>query len=239
MVANIMNQMRYIVLPTAVIILSLILSSCQLLTGYKKIEKAESADNWSEHIMPIDGEVNIACAGTYHCEITKIDKISVISTETHLPVDPTMLVSLTSADGIPYKKLNKSQQAQMQLDMAPLADNKSIKIVPLSASGMAGLINYYARVKPIKREVHVNFYPENNSDYVERFAMIHEFKQPGTYTLQAYRQKSTQDKDSVLDSASPSPLCIDLLQDNQLKRRFCKQLDVESQGEFVEDGRAV
>lgn len=230
-----MNNMHYFVLPTTAIVFSLLLSSCQLLTGYNQIDKAERAEVWSGKIMPMNDEVNIACAGTYHCEITKIDKTLVISTDTHRPFDISMLVSISNADGVPYAKLSKREQVKMQKDTIPLVDNKSVVIVPLSASSLPNLVNYYARVKPIKREIHVNYYPENNTGYVERFAIIHEFKEPGTYMLQAYRHKSSEDKGSLLDSASPSPLCIDLLQDNQLKRRFCKRSDNESQGEFVEN----
>jgi len=229
-----MNKKRFAVFTSTIVATSLLLSGCQLLTGYQKIDEAENATAWAGQVIPINDEVNIACAGTYHCEITKIDKTSVISTDTHKPVDLTMLVSMSNADGIPYAKLSKREQAQMQVDTLPLVDNKSVKIVPLSASGMPGLINYYARVKPIKREVHINFYPENNVDYVERFALIDEFKASGTYLLRAYRRKSPQNNGSLLDTASPEPLCIDLLKDNLLQRRFCKQLDTDNQGEFVE-----
>lgn len=228
-----MNKKRYAIFTSTAIAISL-LSGCQSLSGYKKIEDAQSAALWSGQVIPMTGEVNIACAGTYHCEITQIDKTPVISADTHQPVDSTMLVSMSSADGVPYAELNERERAQLQMNTIPLMNNNSIKIVPLSASGMKGLINYYARVKPIKREVHVNFYPENNLGYVERFAMIDEFKESGTYLLQAYRQKQSEDDGSLLESASPAPLCIDLLKDDLLQRRFCKQLDMDSQGEFVE-----
>lgn len=229
-----MNKKRFAVFTSTIMAVSFLLSGCQILTGYQQIDEAENATAWAGEIIPIIDEVNIACAGTYHCEITQIDKTPVISTDTHKPVDLTMLVSMSNADGIPYAKLSKREQAQMQVDTIPLVNQKSIKIVPLSASGMPGLINYYARVKPIKREIHVNFYPENNADYVERFALIDEFKEPGTYLLRAYRQKSPKDNGSLLNAASPEPLCIDLLKDNILQRRFCKQLDTANQGEFVE-----
>ena len=65
-------------------------------------------------------------------------------------------------------------------------------------------------VKPAKREVHVNFYPENNVGYVERFAMIHDFVDAGTYQLRAYQKKSSDNSGSLLETASPEPLCIEL-----------------------------
>ena len=223
-----MNKKRIVVFTSAAVATSLLLSGCQLLTGYQQIDKAENAERWAGKIEPIAGEVNIACAGTYHCEIMQIDQTLVIAPDTHKPVDPAML----SIEQVDYDNIVNSKSSNI---IAPLKSQKSVKIVPLSASGMPGMTNYYARVKPAKREVHINFYPENNIGYVERFAMIHEFVQPDTYLLRAYRKKSNQDTGSLLDTASPNPLCIDLIQGDSIKRQFCKQMNTESQGEFVEN----
>ncbi|TXD97601.1 hypothetical protein ES754_01015 [Psychrobacter frigidicola] len=240
-----MNKKRYAAFTSMAVAASLLsllaLSGCQSLTGYQQIDQAENAESWAGKIKPVAGEVNIACLGTYHCEITQIDQTLVIAPDSHKPVNAAMLANISGSSGLNNAKPNKGAQAQtlnktapVDIDMTPLLNQKSVKVVPLSASGMKGLTNYYVRVKPAKREVHLNFYPENNVGYVERFAMIHEFMQPGIYHLRAYRQKSPQATGSLLDTASPEPLCIDLLQDSSLVRRFCKQLDTEHQGEFVE-----
>lgn len=234
-----MNKKSFAVLTTTAVAASLLLSGCQLLTGYQQIDTAENADAWAGKINPIAGEVNIACAGTYHCEITQIDQTMVIAPNSHKPANPAMIAQIENSADKSNTKLNKSMQAQakntqIKTDMTPLLTQKSIKIVPLSASGMKDLTNYYVRVKPAKREIHVNFYPENNLGYVEHFAIIHDFMQPGIYQLKAYRKKSTQEGGSLLESASPSSLCVDLLQGNTVKRHFCKQADAEHQGEFVE-----
>lgn len=212
-----MKKIAFASCVSSVIAMSLLLSSCQLFSGYQQIQKADSADKWSTKMYPVAGETNIACIGTYHCEITRIDKKAVISAETHQPVDKAIVVKM------PNKK------------DTPLLDEKSIKLVALSASGIAGLTNYYARVKPVKREVQVNFYPENNLNYVERFTIIHEFV-AGTYQLRAYRMQPKKANSSLLANASPNPLCVELIQDGKIERRFCKQVDVERQGEFVETG---
>ncbi|WP_201510168.1 hypothetical protein [Psychrobacter alimentarius] len=222
-----MNKKRYALWTSTIFAATLLVSGCQVLTGYQKIDEAENAKSLVGSIQPLDGEVNITCAGTYHCEIVQIDKTLVIAPDTHELVNPNMLVTLPNHDGV-----KKTVNAPM--DMAPLTTKDAIKVVPLSASAMLGLTNYYARVMPAKREVHVNFYPENNEGYVERFAMIHDFVKTGTYKLRAYQKKSDTNSGSLLETASPEPLCVDLLQDNQVQRRFCKQLDTEHQGEFVE-----
>lgn len=230
-----MNKKRYAVFTSTVVAVSL-LSGCQLLTGYQQIDDAKNATAWAGDIQPIAGEVNIACAGTYHCEITQIDQTLVIGPDSHQPVSSAMLAQMSSTQGISHaQRTPATKRDNVKTDMTPLLNHNSVKVVPLSASGMKGLTNYYVRLKPAKREVHVSFYPEDNLGYMERFAMIHEFTQPGIYQLRAYRTKAAQESGSLLDTASPEPLCIDLLKENSVLRRFCKQLDAEHQGEFVEN----
>ena len=230
-----MNKTRFVVWTSTAIAASLLLSGCQVLTGYQQIDSAENAKVWTGKITPVAGEVNIACVGTYHCEIARIDQTRIIGSDTHEPLNPAMLVAMqaVNANG-KSRTVNKHGQAPMAMDMTPLTHKKAIKIVPLSASAMPGLTNYYARVKPGKREVQVNFYPENNVGYVERFAMIHDFAEAGTYQLRAYQKKSSNNSGSLLDSASPEPLCVELYQGNSVERRFCKEIGAEHQGEFVE-----
>lgn len=220
-----MNKKSYALFASIVVVG--LLTGCQSLTGYQQIEKAESPDMLVGKVYPVAGEVNIVCAGTYHCEITQIDQTLLIAPNSHKPVNPSIVAKLN-------EERLATQQVASQAPMSPLINQKSVKIVPLSASSMKGLTNYYARVKPAKREVHISFYPENNLDYVERFAIIHDFMQPGTYQLRAYRKKSSQETGSLLDTASPEPLCVDLLQGSKVVRSFCKQLDTKRQGEFVE-----
>lgn len=222
-VAVIMNQNCYVKAVALILGASFGLSGCQLLSEPAATASPPVLETGSGRIYPVKGEVNVACSGTYHCEISQVDNTRVISKETHRPVSADIVAPAVSksADGKPIM-------------MPALLHANSVKAVPLLASNMKGLVNYYVRMKPAKREIHVNFYPENNVDYVERFAMIHEFNDAGTYQLKAYRKKGTQGSGSLLDNASPDPLCIDLLQNNQLQRRFCKQLDTKHQGEFVE-----
>ena len=221
-----MNKKRYALWTSTIVAASLFLSGCQLLTGYQKIDEADSAKAWVGKVQPIDGEVNIMCVGTYHCEIVQIDNTLIIAPDSHEPVNPQMVEAPPN--------YNATNSAQMNMDMTPLLNKNSIKVVPLAASGMPGLTNYYARMMPKKHEIHVNFYPEKNMEYVERFAMIHDFVESGTYQLRAYQKKTSAQSGSLLETASPEPLCIELLQGNKVQRRFCKQLGAEHQGEFVE-----
>ncbi len=231
-----MNKKHYALWTSTTFAASLLLSGCQALTGYQQIDEANTATASTNKIQPIDGEVNIACVGTYHCEIVQIDRTLIISPDSHEPVNPRMLAASPNYGNIKGGTVKNTITAPTSTSMTPLVGKEDIKIAPLYTSAMPDLTNYYARVKPAKHEVHINFYPENNRNYVERFAMIHDFVEAGTYQLRAYQKKSATNSGSLLETASPEPLCVDLLQGSQVKRRFCKQLGSEHQGEFVETG---
>ena len=198
------------------LVLTFLLSGCQSITGYQTIDKPKSVSAPAGKIYSQPGEVSIACEGTYHCEIAQIDKQRLIGPDTHQPLNPKMVIS--AKQGFQASERN----------------DKTIKLVPLMPTKLAGLMSYYARVIPGKREVHVNFYPENNDAYFEHFAVIHEFTEPGDYRLHAYRTASRNDATSLLNSASPNPLCVELLQDGRSIRKFCKLPIDTRQNEFVE-----
>ncbi len=227
-----MNNKRFAVFTSLTLCMGLALSGCQFLTGYNKIDDANKARYSAQVGNPIEGEITITCKGTYHCEIVQIGETPIISSESHEPVDPTMLAVMRSTRK--NTLFRSSAQTIITPDTTPLPTKTDIKIVPLSVSNLEGLTNYYLRAKPGKHEVQVNFYPESNIGYIERFAMIHEFTQPGSYELRAYRKKLNNTKDSLLENASPSPLCVDLTYNGRLQRQFCKQDGTKRQGEFIE-----
>lgn len=229
-----MNNKRFIVFTGLTLCTSLALSGCQALTGYNQIDDADDLRPSAQTLEPVAGEINIACKGTYHCEIVQIDKTPIISADSHEPIDRTMLTAMRSVDTDTKKPFSNRIQTTIEPDITPLASKTAIKIVPLSVSNIEGLTNYYLRIKPGKHEVQVNFYPENNIGYIERFAVIHEFGQSGSYELRAYRKKLNTTRGSLLENAPPSPLCVDLTFNSRLQRRFCKQADSTRQGEFVE-----
>lgn len=193
----------------------LALSGCQVINGYQTLDTPEAPTPSADKIHTFPGEVTVACEGTYHCELTQIDKKLLIDSDSHAPAKGAIV---TQPDELKQSKGGLSTP----------------KLVPLLSTKLAGLVNYYARVMPGKHEIHTNFYPENNDEYVERFALIHDFKVPGDYRLRAYRTADNEKAESLLDTASPNPLCVELLYNTKPIRRFCK-LPVDSrQNEFIE-----
>lgn len=191
------------------------LVGCQGITGYQTLDTPVKPDLTPDKIQTFPGEVTVACEGTYHCEIVQMDKKLLINSDTHSPAKGAIV----------------TQPGQLKQNKDGI---KIPKLVPLLSTKAEGLVNYYARVMPGKHEIHTNFYPENNDEYVERFALIHDFRQPGDYRLRAYRLPMNDKADSLLDSASPNPLCVEVVHNTKPIRRFCK-LPVDSrQNEFIE-----
>lgn len=84
-----------------------------------------------------------------------------------------------------------------------------------------------------EHEVVVWFYPVSE-ERAEQFHLIHNFIAGHTYKVVMYRQKSSVNG-SLLQMATPGELCVDLLQDDVMTRRFCRPYNADTGlGEFVE-----
>lgn len=84
-----------------------------------------------------------------------------------------------------------------------------------------------------QHEIEVQFYPVS-AERKETFHLIHNFKAGSQYKLVMYRQKNAS-RGSLLQVAAPGALCVDLLQGDEIQRRFCRTFDaVTGLGEFVE-----
>jgi hypothetical protein len=84
-----------------------------------------------------------------------------------------------------------------------------------------------------EHEIVVRFSPVSK-ERSESFHLIHNFLAGQSYKLSMYRQKPKGSR-ALLDVAIPGPLCVDLLQNNVVMRRFCRPFDaLTGMGEFVE-----
>ena len=79
----------------------------------------------------------------------------------------------------------------------------------------------------------MSFYPVT-LDRAEQFVLIHEFKAGHQYNLHLFRDRNVH-ASSVLNMAAPDPLCIEVLENQQQIRRFCRPFDPQTGlGEFIE-----
>ena len=93
---------------------------------------------------------------------------------------------------------------------------------------------YFLALSSAPHDVDVQFYPITRSK-PEFFGVTHRFKAGHRYDLNLYRQQREQ-SGSLLSLAAPAPLCVDLLDNGQLVRRFCRNYDFQaaSSTAFVE-----
>ncbi len=79
---------------------------------------------------------------------------------------------------------------------------------------------YYLALPAAPHDVEVVFYPISHAR-IEDFTLTHRFKAGHRYDLKLYRQEREQSA-SLLSLAGPAPLCIDLLDNDKVDRRFCR-----------------
>jgi hypothetical protein len=92
---------------------------------------------------------------------------------------------------------------------------------------------YYVALPSGVSEVSVRFYPIT-ADRAEVFTIIQDFRVDRTYRLHMYRHRNTGGG-SLLSVAAPGPLCVDLIENEKVSRRFCRPYDpTTGMGEFVE-----
>ena len=82
----------------------------------------------------------------------------------------------------------------------------------------------YLYVPANQHELVIRFYPISQQ-HAEVFHVIHRFKANQKYTFKMYRERS-QNGGSLLNVSAPPPLCVDLLQNTRVIRRFCRPYDV-------------
>lgn len=107
------------------------------------------------------------------------------------------------------------------------------KIVRLQKKHVADDNALYLSVPAGQHELVLRFYPIS-MDKAEKIHLIHNFKERTSYTLKMYRNRS-HITTSLLKSSAPDPLCVALLQEQKVIRRFCKPYNaLTGLGEFVE-----
>lgn len=115
----------------------------------------------------------------------------------------------------------------------PTDEARRASMVRYESNSMSGDAQYFVAVQPGLTEVSVRFFPVT-LERAESFVLIHNFRADRVYKLNLFRQRAVS-SGSLLSLATPSPLCIDLLEDDKVARRFCRPFEpMTGLGEFVE-----
>ncbi|AOA57205.1 hypothetical protein [Acinetobacter larvae] len=128
-----------------------------------------------------------------------------------------------------------------RLDKLSIVDEKNKRINPVAIKqGYIGLTGaaqdrnaLFLKISAEQHELAIRFYPIS-PQYAETFYIIHRFTPKHRYTFKLYRQRIAG-TGSLLNVSAPTPLCIDLLQDQKTIRRFCRPYNsLTGVSEFVE-----
>lgn len=91
----------------------------------------------------------------------------------------------------------------------------------------------YLRLPAQQHELVIRFYPISQ-EHAEVFHVIHQFQEHQHYSFKMYRKRS-KSSGSLLNVSAPTPLCVDLIQEEHTIRRFCRPYDVATGvSEYVE-----
>lgn len=151
------------------------------------------------HPTTMAGKSALSCMGIYGCEINSIGKTAVINSVTHQPSP-----ALAQNNHVTITPLAKS---------TPLAKN------PQQAQTLP---NYLVSFPSGQQFVGVRFYLDNHLKSAESFSFVQNFDSGKHYALKAYRQIQQTDY-SLLAQSAPTPLCVDLYEDNKLTNKWCKK----------------
>lgn len=102
----------------------------------------------------------------------------------------------------------------------PTEQGKTDAVLRFESHSLSHSSQYYLALTAAPHDVEVLFFPISR-DRAEKFTLIHRFKAGHRYDFQMYRQEREQSA-SLLSLAGPAPLCVDVLDDDKVVRRFCR-----------------
>ncbi len=115
----------------------------------------------------------------------------------------------------------------------PTEHGKNDAILRFESPTASDSSQYYLALSAAPHDIDVQFYPISRTK-PEYFAVTHRFKAGHRYDLNLYRQQREQ-SGSLMSLAAPAPLCVDVLDNGQLVRRFCRNYDFQAAStSFVE-----
>lgn len=160
-----------------------------------------------------------------------VDLVRIKQAEKNQMSQNTVSVYCSGAEHCEFARLNDLIIMQ---ENTQRANRKAIDKGYLKLTGKPlDQIGVYLTIPPQQYEMVVRFYPITK-DHAEVFHVIHDFKANQKYTFKMYRQRS-QGARSLLNVSSPTPLCVDMLQETRTIRRFCRPHNaVTGVSEFVE-----
>ncbi len=121
--------------------------------------------------------------------------------------------------GCQFVSLNNKELLHPQTG-EPTEQAKTDAVLRFESSAAKDSSQYFLALTAAPHDIELLFFPISR-DRVEKFNLTHRFKAGHRYDLKLYRQEREQSA-SLLSLAGPAPLCVDMLDDDKVVRRFCR-----------------
>lgn len=143
------------------------------------------------------------------------------------PEDVSGIASLHCSGGVgcQFVSLNNVELLNPQTG-EPTEQGKTDAVLRFESHSLSNSSQYYLALTAAPHDVEVLFFPISR-DRAEKFTLIHRFKAGHRYDFKLYRQEREQSA-SLLSLAGPAPLCVDVLDDDKVVRRFCRNYDFQT-----------
>ena len=137
------------------------------------------------------------------------------------PEDVSGIASVHCSGGVgcQFVSLNNVELLNPQTG-EPTEQGKTDAVLRFESHSLSNSSQYYLALTAAPHDVEVLFFPISR-DRAEKFTLIHRFKAGHRYDFKLYRQEREQSA-SLLSLAGPAPLCVDVLDDDKVVRRFCR-----------------
>jgi len=137
------------------------------------------------------------------------------------PEDMSGIASVHCSGGVgcQFVSLNNTELLNPRTG-EPTEQGKTDAVLRFESSAANDSSQYFLALTAAPHDIELLFFPISR-DRVEKFNLTHRFKAGHRYDLKLYRQEREQSA-SLLSLAGPAPLCVDMLDDDKVVRRFCR-----------------
>lgn len=136
------------------------------------------------------------------------------------PEDQSGIASVHCSGGVGCQFISLNNVVLLTEQGEPTEHGKTDAILRFESAATSYSSQYYLALTAAPHDVDLIFFPISR-DRAEKFSLTHRFKAGHRYDLKLYRQEREQSA-SLLSLAGPAPLCVDLLDNDKIVRRFCR-----------------
>lgn len=159
-------------------------------------------------------------AGCHSFSALKTRPVSMMPNLNTQQEDQSGIASVHCSGGVGCQFVSLNNVELINAQGEPTEHGKTDAVLRFESSTTNYSSQYYLALTAAPHDVELLFFPISR-DRVEKFNLTHRFKAGHRYDFKLYRQEREQSA-SLLNLAGSAPLCVDVLDDDKVVRRFCR-----------------